>query len=211
MSGLTMIARLPDKLILAEALDDGQNVDEYRVQAKQILGTITHRSQPKLTIDSGNSYFASLIQNDICYLTLCERSYPKKLAFGFLEELQKEFDIQYGNEVAAARRPYAFIKFDTFIQKTKKLYADTRSQRNLSKVTEDLTDITGVMNKNIAEILGRGEKIDDVSRKSSALLQSTSKYKKQAKDLNASMFFRKYGWIIVAVVIILLVFYWRFF
>jgi len=48
---------------------------------------------------------------------------------------------------------------DTFIQKTKKLYLDTRSQRNMSKVSEDLQDIQKIMSKNIQEILGRGEKI----------------------------------------------------
>jgi hypothetical protein len=35
------------------------------------------------------------------------------------------------------------LLLDTFISKTKKLYADTRSQRNvnLSRVTEDLTEV----------------------------------------------------------------------
>lgn len=52
-----------------------------------------------------------IIEGDVVYLTLCEKSYPKKLAFTFLEELQKEFDTSYSSEVAAAKRPYAFIKF----------------------------------------------------------------------------------------------------
>jgi vesicle transport protein SEC22 len=47
----------------------------------------------------------------VCYLTLCEKAYPKKLAFAYLEELQKEFWGEFGNEVGTAARPYAFIKF----------------------------------------------------------------------------------------------------
>lgn len=47
----------------------------------------------------------------VCYLTLCEKAYPKKLAFSYLEELQKEFWAEFGNEVGTAARPYAFIKF----------------------------------------------------------------------------------------------------
>jgi hypothetical protein len=35
-------------------------------------------------------------------------------------------------------RPYAFVKFDTFIQRTKKQYQDPRNQRNLQKLNEDL-------------------------------------------------------------------------
>ena len=45
--------------------------------------------------------------------------------------------MRYGNEVESATRPYAFIKFDTFIQKTKKLYVDTRTQRNLNKLNDE--------------------------------------------------------------------------
>jgi len=52
-----------------------------------------------------------LIECGICYLCLCEKSYPKKLAFSFLEELQVEFQSKYGTEVGTVARPYAFVKF----------------------------------------------------------------------------------------------------
>lgn len=49
---------------------------------------------------------------------------------------------------------------DTFIQKTKKLFQDTRSQRNMAALTADLTEVHTIMSKNIAEVLGQGEKLD---------------------------------------------------
>jgi hypothetical protein len=39
------------------------------------------------------------------------QSYPKRLAYEYLEELQSEFGRLYGSQVDAAARPYAFIKF----------------------------------------------------------------------------------------------------
>ena len=45
------------------------------------------------------------------YLALCEKAYPKKLAFAFLDELTKEFEVLHGDEVEAAERPYQFIGF----------------------------------------------------------------------------------------------------
>eukprot|EP01114_Cavostelium_apophysatum_P009951 TRINITY_DN2328_c0_g1_i1.p1 TRINITY_DN2328_c0_g1~~TRINITY_DN2328_c0_g1_i1.p1 ORF type:complete len:179 (+),score=27.85 TRINITY_DN2328_c0_g1_i1:83-619(+) len=141
MTILTLIARLSDGLMLSEAMDSADDkvadVDAFRTQAKKIIKSLSRKSPTKMTVETGNYYFCYIIEGDIVYLTLCERSYPKKLAVKFLEELQKEFDIQYGAEALTTKRPYAFIKFDTFIQKTKKVYADTRSQRNLSKVTEE--------------------------------------------------------------------------
>lgn len=52
-----------------------------------------------------------MIEYDVCYLTLCDKTYPKKLAFSYLEELQKEFQEQHGSEVQTAARPYSCIKF----------------------------------------------------------------------------------------------------
>lgn len=49
---------------------------------------------------------------------------------------------------------------DTFIQKTKKLYLDTKSERNLDRVAKELTEVHQVMTRNIQEILSRGQKID---------------------------------------------------
>jgi hypothetical protein len=59
------------------------------------------------------------IDNGICYLTLTERTYPKRLAFLFLEEICKDFEAdlkaEYGDEwlrtVETVGRQYAFIKF----------------------------------------------------------------------------------------------------
>ena len=65
----------------------------------------------RLSVDSGPFVFHYLIQADVCYLTLTDKSYPKKLAYQYLEELQSEFSRLYGDQIAAAARPYAFIKF----------------------------------------------------------------------------------------------------
>lgn len=59
-----------------------------------------------------------------------------------------------------ARRVCACAAADTFIQKTKKLYMDTRTQRNLAKLNDDLAEVHSIMTRNIAEVLGQGEKLD---------------------------------------------------
>ena len=65
----------------------------------------------RASLESGAFTFHYIIDSDVCYLTLVERSYPKKLAYQYLEELQREFFSLYGREIEQARRPYAFIKF----------------------------------------------------------------------------------------------------
>ena len=46
------------------------------------------------------------------YMVVCEPNYPHILAFSFLDELMKEFNILYTTSVVnSVRRPYAFIEF----------------------------------------------------------------------------------------------------
>ena len=52
-----------------------------------------------------------LISNNVVYLTIAEKAYPRKLAFSYLDELSKEFDGSYGPKVDEARKPYAFVGF----------------------------------------------------------------------------------------------------
>lgn len=54
-----------------------------------------------------------------------------------------------------------FVYFvDSFIQKTKKLYLDTRAQRNIAKLNDELYEVHQIMTRNVQEVLGVGEKLD---------------------------------------------------
>jgi hypothetical protein len=46
------------------------------------------------------------------------------------------------------------------MQKTKRIYQDTRTQNNLSKLNEDLQDVTRIMTKNMEDLLWRGDSLD---------------------------------------------------
>lgn len=210
MPKVTLIARVSNSLILAESMDT-DDMEHYRTQAKQICKALSPNSAPRACVEAGAFYYLYLIEKDVCYLTVCDRAYPKKLAINYLDELQKEFDIQYGHEVFSAKRPYAFIKFDTFIQKTKKLYVDTKSQRNLSKVAEELNDVKRIMTQNIQDILVVGEKLQTVTKKSDELLAESALYAKDAKALHMNLLLKKYAPIIITLVIVVFFLYMRYY
>lgn len=46
---------------------------------------------------------------------------------------------------------------DNFIQKTKKVYMDSRSRRNFSQLNTELQDVQRIMTQNIEDVLQRGE------------------------------------------------------
>lgn len=55
-----------------------------------------------------------LIVGPVIYMCICESSYPRKLAFSYLDELSKEFSRSYGDKVETATRPYAFMGFGEY-------------------------------------------------------------------------------------------------
>jgi len=144
---------------------------------------------------------------------LCEKEYATALAYSFLEDLKKEFITLYGQEVFTVERNFAFIKFDTFIQKTRRVFADTRTKRNIQKLKEELGDVHQIMRKNVEEVIGRADKLDEMNRMSNSLLADAKDLKSGATKLNQMYFWRTYGPIIVVVFIVLLVLlarYWFF-
>ncbi|KAK4703859.1 glycerol kinase, partial [Phenoliferia sp. Uapishka_3] len=100
-------------------------------------------------------------------------------------------------------RPYAFVKFDTFIQRTKRLYLDPRGAEasglgqggasGLEQLNEDLRDVTQIMTKNMEDLLWRGDSLDRMSTMSSSLRDESLKYRKQARQINLDALYRKWA------------------
>lgn len=159
---------------------------------------------PRMSIESGPFTFHYIIEGDVVYLTLVDKAYPKKLAFQYLDELSKEFISLYGTQIDGVARPYAFIKFDTFIQKTKKLYLDTRTQRNIERLNADIAEVHSIMTRNIQDVLGQGERLDRMTEMSSMLSQDAKQLAVKAKGLYHQALVQKYlPWVIVGGVLLL--------
>lgn len=127
---------------------------------------IIYRSAARMSIDTNNNLiFHYLLRDTLCYLTLTEQSYPKRLAFLYLEEIADAFLESLANDhgdrwreaVDTTARPYAFIKFEQVIQRKRKNFIDPTSRQNTTKLNEDLADIQSIMRTNINEVLNRGE------------------------------------------------------
>ena len=103
-----MISRCSDGLALAASIDDETTetkLAEQKQQAKLVLRRVTPQSEPQCTIESGPCSIHYVIANDIVYLTIADKSYPRKLAFSYLDELSKEFERSFGGAVDAESVP----------------------------------------------------------------------------------------------------------
>lgn len=155
-----------------------------------------------------------LTDKGVIFLTLAEKGYPKQLAFRYLSELAAEFDVLHGSAVATASRAYACVKFDTFIQKTRKLYLDARgagggARRNVQQLASDLADVRDVVTRSVAEVLGAGDTLENVSAASAALRAASAKYAQSAKALRIQAQWRQWAPVVAIGGVILLVLFVR--
>lgn len=120
---------------------------------------------------------------------------------------------------------------DTYIQKTKKTYVDSRGRRHLGSINNELQDVQRIMVANIEEVLQRGEALSGKCRnylliqkdrshlnvclspaaldtKASNLTSLSKKYRSDAKYLNTRSTYAKVA--AVSVFFLTLIIYVRF-
>ncbi|BFZ62312.1 SNAP receptor [Saitoella coloradoensis] len=225
----TTIARLSDGLPLAASVEDQseeEKLAEYKKQAKLVIRQLNDQSETRASIESGAYLLHYLIDQGVVYLVIANKSYPRALAFSYLSDLASEFTTSYPpSQTADPRlRPYAFVAFDTFMQKTKRIYADpravqehayggggTKTKGGLDQLESELKDVQRVMTKNIEDLLYRGDSLNRMSDLSSSLRDESKKYRKKARDINLEAMLRQYGPIGAIVLFVLFIFWWRFF
>ncbi|KAF7189068.1 hypothetical protein AC579_8366 [Pseudocercospora musae] len=209
----TQIVRL-DGLTLVASVDDQQvqELSELKQNIRQVIKRITPNSEPRASIESAKYTIHYVLNDAVAYLAITERSYPKKLALTYLEDVRAEFQTSYKREDIhdPQLRPYQYSEFDRFIERTKKTYQDSRATDNLSRLNDELKDVTQVMTKNIEDLLYRGDSLEKMGDMSSRLRDDSLKYKRAAVRINWELLLKQYGPFAGLGLVILLLLIWRF-
>ncbi|KAF2717961.1 snare-like protein [Polychaeton citri CBS 116435] len=209
----TQIVRL-DGLVLLASVDDQQiaALNELKSQVRQVIKRLSPTSEPRASIESAQYTMHYVLSDSLVYIAITERSYPKKLALTYLEDIRTEFSTSYKSDdyLNPQLRPYAYSEFDRYVERTKKTYQDSRATDNLGRLNHELKDVTQVMTKNIEDLLYRGDSLEKMGDMSSRLREDSAKYKKAAVRINWELLLKQYGPIGVFVLVILILVVWRF-
>ncbi|KMU76922.1 transport protein SEC22 [Coccidioides immitis RMSCC 3703] len=211
----TQISRL-DGLMLSASVDDEQaeaQLAEVKGQAKMIFRRLNSNSEPEASIESGQYNLHYIIKDDICFLCIADRSYPRKLGFAYLADIANEFVNMYppSQYLSSNLRPYAFVEFDSYLQRKKKSYQDSRASANLDRLNDELKDVTKVMTKNIEDLLYRGDSLERMGEMSGRLREDSRKYRKAAVRINWELLIKQYGPFGAVGLLVIILLWWRFF
>ncbi|XP_030435132.1 vesicle-trafficking protein SEC22a isoform X3 [Gopherus evgoodei] len=137
------VVRVRDGLPLSASTDYEQSmgVQQCRKYFKTLLKKLAQL--PDRCMLKAGQYNINFISSlGVSYMMLCTENYPSVLAFCFLDELQKEFITTYNMmRTNTAIRPYCFIEFDNFIQRTKQRYNNPRSLSTKINLADMQTEI----------------------------------------------------------------------
>ncbi|XP_068646280.1 25.3 kDa vesicle transport protein SEC22-1 [Aristolochia californica] len=165
MIKLTIVGRVSDGLPLARGpchlSEENENTLYYRQQGEMILREISKATltASKMSIRTDHFLFHYMVENGICYIALCDSSYPRKLALHYLEDLEKELKKVDIKVLETISRPYSFMRFDYVIGHIRKQYLDTRTPANFSKLNNSqLQEI--VMTEDISNVINNGQKAE---------------------------------------------------
>lgn len=169
MLHFTLIARQSDALALSADTENsgGADLERNKVTAKNILrklasdatraasGAAATAVPPLLTVESQSYAYHVLVEGGVLFLTMCDNTSPSALAFAYLEDVAREFLQQYGGQIASATRPYSFIKFDLYLQKTKKVFSSTNSARSTASMQR--AGRPAPVKRSFREVMGHGD------------------------------------------------------
>ncbi|XP_076436920.1 vesicle-trafficking protein SEC22b-A-like [Babylonia areolata] len=183
----TMIARQHDGLLLAAFVQDqfqaSSDLMQYQVQAKEVLKMLARDPRPpaRCSLESDMYVFHLVVEQGVCYLALCWKMFSRRKAYAYLEDLQYQFQRQFGARVGGASRPYCFIEFDMYIQKQGKSYMDSRQRRNASVMRSEPTDPQNVTVLNVFQVLHRLKPLSELVNKALEPSRKSEKYKRREK------------------------------
>jgi len=208
---VTFIGRVSDGMFLVATLDSGHEVEDLERHAKRIIRALSTNSPSKCTITAGPFFYHYMIENGVCYLTAVDKSFPKRLAFLYLEELCREFEQDFAADVPLFSRPYQAINFDPKMNRIRREYIDPHSTKHLQKLNTDLSEIHNIMVENIQEVLRRGENLENVQMRTSHLLSESKKFEKSSKYIRLQHLWKTWAPIISLCLIVLFFVYWKLF
>ncbi|XP_068241569.1 vesicle-trafficking protein SEC22a-like [Palaemon carinicauda] len=139
------LIRSADGTPLSATTDFASDADQRVREGKRCIKLISkhlHEFGKRVCLQCDDLSIHCVMDDCTAYMVVCEPNYPHILAFSFLDELMKEFNILYtASVVKSVRRPYAFIEFDSFLQRTRHKYNSARAiaaRLNLADMSTDL-------------------------------------------------------------------------
>ncbi|KAI0260780.1 snare protein YKT6 [Gloeopeniophorella convolvens] len=112
---------------------------------------------------------------------ITDHEYPVRPAFSLLSKLLDDFTARVPQSAFSNPATISFPDINNYLQK----YQDPRHADNIMRVQQELDETKIVLHKTIESVLQRGEKLDNLVERSTALSAQSKMFYKTAKKQNS--------------------------
>lgn len=195
-----LIAR--GKTVLTECTVKGANGNFFNI-TRVLLGRIKPEHK-KMSLVCDKHVFHYVVDQGVTYMCMAEESSKRRIPFAFLEEIKDRFQAAYSRENIA--RAIAFgmnPDFSKVLASQLTYFNSDPAADNMGRLRGQINEVKDIMVQNIEKVLERGEKIDLLVDKTEALQNSANKFKKSAKRVSNTMWWKNCKMKILIAVLVL--------
>jgi len=150
--------------------------------------TLVGRTQPSQRQSVGlkdNPYICHIYvrADGLSGVVVADKEYPLRVAYSLIQQTMADFDKSTGGKWKQAEKDS--VDAPEFMQNSLLKFQDPKEADKLTKVQKSLDEVKDVMQKNIEEVLKRGETLDSLMEKSADLSATSVQFYKKAKKTNA--------------------------
>lgn len=164
--------------------------------ANTIIEGVDFQTATKTTTSSGSVSYTYLVTEyhtgTVCFLCVANTSFPRRLCFAFLERVKSDF-ISHGS-----------VHRD-FVKSEMEFFSVNPDADKIRCVQREVDDVKEVMLENIEKVLTRGERLEDIDRKTEDLQEQSSHFHVVSKKLQCQLIRENLGLSIMIGFIILFV------
>ena len=147
----------------------------------------------RMSYEYDKHIFHYIVDQGITFLCMSDLETKRRLAFSFLDDIQKTFREKYGNIIEQTALAFSLNDSFSIILKDKiEYYSNNPSSDNITRVQTQIDTVRDVMMENIDVLLDRGERIELLVDKTDQLSQSAFKFEKSVSFFQYFLYFYIY-------------------
>jgi vesicle-associated membrane protein 7 len=147
----------------------------------------------------------------LTYLVIADSSLGRRIPFGFLVEIKNRFLEAFPVESHdfASMESYGAGSFNTELKKLMVEYGTTQGgkQDAIANVQEEISNVQGIMSRNIETLLERGERIDLLVDKTDRLGGSAHDFRIRGRNLRRRMWWKNVKLMAMLTVVVIFLIY----
>jgi Synaptobrevin/Regulated-SNARE-like domain len=204
------VARLSDRVPVAEyCVVDSRDMPKTLLDDKleKVLRSGRVGEHTRLTItdrEVGSIHYDS--DPHCLYLVVCSKDYQQRMAFKFLAEVRREFESQFGDQVAAARHSSLSRPSKPILKDLCMAFNSPENVDKIASVSLQVDAVKGQMNQNIQQVLRNTENVETLLTQTDDMRNEANTFNRSAGAVKNKMWYQNLKMqILIAVLVIILV------